>query len=103
MEEWRRGSTPTNVFVVPIDISDAKVYITYSQNNAIIVEKTNPDIVFEENRMIVALTQEDTLKFVPGWVEIQIRYVKESGEADASNILVANTTKILKDGEIAYV
>lgn len=52
---------------------------------------------------MVTLTQEDTLLFKPGEVDIQVRYVKESGKADASNIIKTTADQVLKDGVIEYV
>lgn len=56
-----------------------------------------------EDTIVVMLDQEDTLKFKPGEVEIQIRYVLENGIADASNIIKTTVDQVLKDGVIEYV
>ena len=102
MATWRRGSTPTNIFCVNVDLRGAMVYITYKQNGEIIVEKSGDDIAIEETYVSTKLTQEETLRFKDGVVRIQIRYVRESGQADASNILETRAEEILKDGEIFY-
>lgn len=100
---WRRGSTPTNTFRVNVDLREAKIFITYSQRDNVIIEKTNPDLEVDETTITTVLTQEETLSFRPGSVEIQIRYVKEDGMADASNIINTTAERILKDGEISFV
>lgn len=102
MESWRRGSTPTNIFNLNIDLTDARVYVTYMQKGKVIVEKSNENLDITSDSLIVSLTQEDTLKFAPGDVEVQIRYVKADGSADASNIMTISATRILKDGQISY-
>lgn len=102
MATWRRGSTPTNIFNVNIDLRGAVVYITYKQNGEIVVEKSGDDVVVEETYVSTKLTQKETLRFTDGVVRIQIRYVRESGQADASNILETRAEEILKDGEIVY-
>ena len=102
MAQWRRGSTPTNVFNVNVDLTGAKIYITYKQGNKIVVEKTGADIQVEQNKLTTRLSQEDTLKFTPGAVRVQIRYVRPDGAADASNIIETRAEEILKDGEIKY-
>lgn len=102
----RRGSTPTNVFTVPFDLSQATVYISYEQNKRVVVEKTGEDLTFdhaEDYTITVNLTQEDTLAFVPGEVLIQIRYVFPTGDADASNIIRTTADRIIKDGVINAV
>lgn len=105
----RRGSTPTNVFTLPMDLSQATVYISYEQGNRIVIEKTNADLTFAEDQqthtftITLTLTQEDTLKFTPGNVNIQIRYVFANGDADASNIIKTTAERIIKDGVINAV
>lgn len=103
MGNWRRGSTPTNVFHVNVDLRGARIYITYKQNGDVIVEKTGENITVEEDKLTVTLTQEETLRFKTGSVRIQIRYVRSDGSADASNIIETRSEEILKDGEITYV
>lgn len=102
MAQWRRGSTPTNVFNVNVDLREAKVYITYKQNNKIVVEKSGSDIQVERNKLTTRLTQAETLKFSVGTVRIQIRYILPNGSSDASNIIETRVEEILKDGEIRY-
>lgn len=103
MAGFRRGSTPTNVFNVNIDLTGATVFVSYSQNNKVIVEKTGADVTIESDKITVALSQTDTLSFQNGRTEIQIRYVMSNGEADASNIIAVDAQRILKDGVITYV
>ena len=102
----RRGTTPTNTFTLDIDLSAATVYISYAQANAVVLEKTGTDLTFTSDEhgyyISVTLSQEDTLKFIPGDVAIQIRYVTSDGVADASNIIRTTAERILKDGEISY-
>lgn len=99
----RRGSTPTNTFNVDIDLRDATVYVTYEQKGQIVLEKTGDDLTVTEDSITLELSQEDTLKFVPGSVLIQIRYVFANGAADASNIIQTSAERIIKDGEISHV
>ena len=96
----RRGSTPTHVFTVDLDLTDANIYVSYEQDGRVIIEKTGEDLTVTPNSVTTSLTQEDTLSFHPGEVLIQLRYVKPSGEADASNILRAQFERIIKDGVI---
>ena len=101
----RRGSTPTNVFTVPMDLHNATVYIDYEQNGQIVLEKTNDDMTFDSDpyTITIELSQEDTLKFKPGTVCVQIRYVFANGDADASNIIKTTFERIIKDGVITHV
>ena len=102
----RRGTTPTNTFSVPIDLSAATVYITYAQSGRTVIEKTGDDLTFDSSaghKIVGELSQQDTLAFKAGAVEIQIRAVFETGEALASNIISTTFDRILKGGEIEYV
>ncbi|MDV3427649.1 MAG: hypothetical protein LIR50_11615 [Bacillota bacterium] len=56
MNSWRRGSTPTNIFNLNFDLTDATVYVTYSQKGKVIIEKTNSDIIITEDSVVVPLT-----------------------------------------------
>ena len=96
----RRGSTPTNEFAVNIDLTGATVFVTYRQNGKNIVEKTGDDVTITPTKLTVSLSQEDTLAFTEGKVEMQIRYVFPGGGADASSIMQTTAERILKDGVI---
>lgn len=96
----RRGSTPTNTFDLDIDLRDATVYISYEQDGAVVIEKTGDALTVSEDKIVLTLTQEDTLKFRPGTVLIQIRYVFPNGVADASDIIQTSFGRIIKDGVI---
>lgn len=71
------------------------------------IEKTGEDLTFASDEGVYTITlelsQEDTLKFHPGEVCIQLRYVFPTGDADASNIVRTTFERIIKDGEIEYV
>ena len=99
----RRGSTPTNTISVNLDLTEATVFVSYWQSGRVLIDKTVEDLTVEADKIIVSLTQKETLKFKPGPVEVQVRYVMEDGTADASNIMETTAERILKDGEIMYV
>lgn len=96
-----RGTTPTNIFNVDIDLTNAEViYITYKQQNKVVIEKTKDDITATTETLTVKLTQDETLKLTEREVEIQIRARFSDGTALASNIIKTTASKILKDGVI---
>lgn len=98
----RRGTTPTHVFNVDIDLTDAvEMYITYKQGTEIKIERELEDIEVTENTLTVKLTQEETLSFNDdNNVLIQIRAKYEDETAVASNIIFTSVSEVLKDGEI---
>lgn len=122
-----RGTTPYHSFVLPLKTEDiSEVYITYLQNNEIIVDKTISDVTINdiddeyENasmnepledfvpscELTIHLTQEDTLKFhfypaaEKNIAVIQIRVLTTEGEAYASEPIHERIFGILKDGVI---
>lgn len=100
----RRGTTPTHTFCTDLDMTDAEViYVTYQQNGKTVLEKTREDVEVDGNKVIVKLTQEETLLFerrrdIP--VRIQIRARWALGNAVASNIIETTAKEILKEGVI---
>lgn len=100
MSMWR-GTTPTNTFSVNVDLTSATaIYVTYEQNGVTVLEKTGADLEVTEDKIVVRLTQAETLSFAPGLVFIQIRYVMPDGTADASDLIITSIDRILKDGVI---
>lgn len=100
-----RGTTPTNIFLVPIDLRDvAVIYITYNQGSKTLIEKTKEDIEIEEDKLSVWLTQEETLMFSQkqgtAQIEMQIRARYPDGNAVESEIMTASVGRILKEGVI---
>ncbi len=99
----QRGSTPEHTFQVGIDLRAAtKIYISYYQLGQVVVEKTKDELKeIEEDHIVVRLSQEDTLKFKDNSkVEMQIRALFDNGDAPVSDIMVAETGRLLKGGVI---
>lgn len=96
----KRGSTPVNTFDVDIDLTGATVYITYVQNGKVVVEKSGGDVTITADTLSCTLTQEETLAFANGDVEIQIGYVFPDGTADRSDIIRTKAERILHEGVI---
>lgn len=96
-----RGTTPTHIFRTNVDLTGARVYITYAQDKKEILEKTGEDVTVTNDSVSVTLTQTETLEFKPfKKVNIQIRYVFPNGSAGASNIMNVDISDVLKEGVI---
>lgn len=97
-----RGTTPTLEFVIPFDTGQlAEAFVSLSQNETVIIDKPLTECQCNGDKLIVRLTQEETLKLECDIVtEIQIRARTLEGEAIASQIIKVNTERILKDGVI---
>lgn len=98
----RRGTTPTQTFKSPIDLTDAVVVeFTYRQDGKNIITKTKQDMEITDEEVRIRLEQIDTLAFSTiGQVEIQCRAKFADGTAVASNIIKVPVCKILKEGVI---
>ena len=100
----KRGTTCKHTIRTNVDLTKATVFVTYQQGKSTILERTNSDLEIQPRKIIVSLTQEDTLGFVANsTATIQVRYIMADGTADASNKVTVNVQDIIKDGEITYV
>lgn len=93
-----RGTTPTHTFVLPFDSTTVdKIKITYSQLDKEILTKTNKDVTFDGDNVIVTLSQAETFRFSEknGAVSIQVRVVTTGGDALASKIMSVGVGKCL--------
>ena len=97
-----RGTTPRLDFTLPFntDLID-KAYITFHQKDRQAIEKVKSDCEIDTNKLILTLTQTDTLKLVSSVpVKIQVRALLIDGSAVASKVIEKSVNDVLKDGEI---
>lgn len=92
----RQGTTPTIVINVNnIDLSELKsVYITFEQDG-FLLKKDMSQIEIEDDEIRITLTQEETLKFKKGIVNVQLRAITQDGLAIASSIATTTVHRIL--------
>lgn len=123
-----RGTTPYHNFILPILAEQIEaIYVTYLQNNEVILDKSNltddfdiknlrdlenanVEILTDEERessqLTIHLSQEDTLKFhfypaaKKNIAVIQIRILTKDGEAFASMPINERIFGVLHDGVI---
>ena len=96
----RQGTTPTIVINVNnIDLTELKsVYITFEQDGYLL-RKDMSQIEIEDDEIRITLTQEETLKFKKGIVNVQLRAITQDGLAIASSI-ATNTVHRILDKEV---
>lgn len=88
------------------DFNDSSLYILFRQKE-IFLQKEPQDL--EINPAVsgcvvkVELSQEDTMRFKPGKVNMQLRWVKQNGEAYASPIVSLRVRESLSSEVISYV
>ena len=101
-ENMIRGTTPTLKFTLPFDVEQlTTAWLTFSQNNQVVINKTLSDCTYSGKVITLVLTQTDTLALDSKYrVEIQIRGKTTDGKAIASAVFTDSVDRILKDGEI---
>lgn len=82
------GTTPTHTFNLPFETSLVQsVRVFYAVGGKVILEKNTTDVTLEGSKVVVKLTQDDTLKF-KGFetVEIQLQVLSPSKDAFVSSM-----------------
>lgn len=99
-----RGTTPEITLAIDseLNLQDVeKLWITFKAGTR---EKTfeedDVSIDYDEKKIFIQLTQEDTLYFGAGTVSVQIRVRMNDDMSYASNIKKIDVNAILKDGII---
>ena len=96
-----KGTTPTHIFTFPFERENIEeLYISYAQKRQVVIEKTLEDATFGDGEISVKLTQEETLSFIDGLVEVQIRVKFLSGDVVASERINTTADRIIKEGVI---
>ena len=99
-----RGSTFSFTLSLPddYDISDAKqVWVTFTQNGATKIDKKITDIQIDVNKIIISLTQSETLSLHTGTAQMQTRILTIGDESLVQYpILNWEVIPILKEGVI---
>lgn len=101
MQTIRRGTTPT--VTCGFDFGQQEVealYITFAQDGKEIFTKELSEMMWEEDGISFRLSQEDTLKFQKGEIDVQVRLKLFNGIAMGSNKVPMTVTDILKEGVI---
>lgn len=100
----RRGTTPTlTITVTGLNVDDLKtIKVTFDQKGTQITKETKDVTVdIENNAISIPFSQEDTLAFGEGYVNVQIRGLLADGvTAIASKVKQISMDKILLEGVI---
>lgn len=96
-----QGTTPTLTLTFDnvIDFSDAKsIVVTFATDyGKRITEKTDDEIIINNNVISISFSQEETLAFLPGPTLVQVNALYNDGSRLASNIGVIEWAKNLKN------
>ena len=101
-----RGTTPILTFKIntELDLSQIeKAEVTFKSENGMkerTWDETELSIDPVENKIQIQLTQEDTLYFSTGMIDIQLRVRMDNDMVYASKIVSSTLDRILKEGVI---
>lgn len=102
-----RGTTPDYILTLEgYDITGKTVYVTLSQGrNAVTLTGDRLSAAVDQSGSTVAfsLTQEDTLAFVQGTVDVQLKAIDAAGDVDATGIGQIEIDRALLGRVIDYV
>jgi len=101
----RRGTTTQHIITPGIDLTSAKVFLTYVQGNTTVLERTNDDVglTITADTITNTITQAESFEFTTNQaVKVQLRWVTADGTAGASNVFSVSVDDVLKQGEISY-
>lgn len=94
-----RGTTPTHVFVLPIEVSKIReLRITYKQMDRIVLEKTEKEVKMDGSTVQFTLTQEESLAFRKEYAaKVQMKVLTDDGVVLASPVKELKTSEILNE------
>ena len=98
-----RGTTPTITYTFDlVDVSNiTTAYLTITQGERVIIEKTLNDAEIGENSLVWTLTQDETLQLEEdASVKIQCRYKTGDGMAYATKKTTTKVYGVEKEGVI---
>ena len=94
----RRGTTPTFTLTINnkgFEMSDIKKWYITLKQCYVEITKSNDDITIEDNVIKFTLKQQETLKFMSGEIDIEIRALTKDNVAIASDIKTITINRIL--------
>lgn len=92
-----RGTTPTHIFELPYEVAQFKdVEVTYAQHGEVVLTKRLADCTADVKKLIVELSQEETLAFNSAeLIQIQLRLLTEGGKVFGSSVTLHDINKLL--------
>lgn len=94
----KRASTPIHRLELPFAQAEiVDLWLTYSQNDKIVLEKKKEDFTVEDRVWSVRLTQEETNLFKADTAQAQIRVLFTDGTVLPSEIFAVSVGPVLND------
>ena len=96
-----RGTTPTLVFEIPYLATDIhNAWLTVAQHGQSVINLDLEALEVADNQITATLTQQQTLRLVPGDCQLQLRLLLDGQQAVASQQIEVHVHDILRDGVI---
>ena len=97
-----RGTTAYCRITMPMETEYlSEFWVTFGQRDKEVVTKTKDQCTCDGTKVIVPLTQEDTLLLDhKALLQVQVRYLTSAGSAKATRIVTGKVGQILKEGVI---
>lgn len=99
-----RGTSPTlQLKLIGMDLDRIEtVYVTFKQGKRGVTKvSVGDDVTITDEGIEVFLSQQDTLEFKPGEVQIQVRGMTKDNVAFATDIVTRDMGDILQEGVIS--
>lgn len=99
----RQGSNTILLLEVPdVDLTGKRVFATFKTLSSVLFTKTEPELFVSAHEIAVRLTQEDTLKFPEGPIQVQIRWIDADGYTGCSDSTSFNVEGVMLREIISY-
>lgn len=106
---WIQGSTPTIAIGIPkgIDLRGYRIMAYVKQGNVLITKtsaglKTTEDDDLYGSVVDFYLSQADTLRFEPGVVKYQLRWINQAGKSGGTRIIEDTVEESIAKDVISY-
>ena len=88
----KRGTTPTHTILVDTDLTQAEqIYVTYRQNSYKIIEKKKDDFTsLDDKKIVLKLSQAETLKFKPSKKEAYKVFIQVKAKFPDTAVIMSN-------------
>lgn len=102
----KQGTTPTlPITVKGQNLVDMRVYVAFRCNGKVL-EKTNEDMTITydapDTILAVRLTQQETLQFQVGWLDIDARWVGRNGDTWGTDVARIKVTESIIKRPLEY-
>ena len=97
-----RWTSDDIVITVPMDLRGMNVFVTFKQDDVVVLEKNDTQMTIEEKTVTVPLTQADSGRLKKGPLSFMIRAISQTGGSYISYPLYTEVLESYKQGVLEY-